>query len=41
MLQEALYDANGKYVPLATGVQNIYAKDSNSTAIIFETSLRF
>jgi predicted porin len=41
MLQEGLYDAGGKYVPLATGVQNIYAKDSNSTALIFETSLKF
>ena len=40
-VQEALYDANGKYVPLASGAQNIYAKDSNSTALIFETSLRF
>jgi predicted porin len=41
MLQEALYDAGGKYVPLPGGVQNIYAKDSNSTALIFETSIRF
>ncbi|MDB5363299.1 MAG: porin [Rhodospirillales bacterium] len=41
MLQEALYDANGKYVPLAGGVQNIYAKNSNSTALIFETAIRF
>ena len=41
MLQEALYDANGKYVPLASGAQNVFAKDANSTALIFETSLRF
>jgi len=41
MLQEAIYDANGAYVPLSTGVQNIYAKSANSTALIFETSLRF
>jgi len=41
MIQEAIYDAGGKYVPLTGGVQNIYAKDSNSTALIFETSLRF
>jgi len=41
IVQEALYDAGGKYVPLASGVQNIYAKDSNSTALIFMTSLRF
>jgi len=40
-VQEALYDAGGKYVPLASGAQNIYAKDSNSTALIFETSLKF
>jgi len=40
-VQEALYDAGGKYVPLATGAQNIYSKDSNSTAIVFETSLKF
>jgi len=51
LLQEAIYDANGKYVPLAgsyssaaTGVaanNNVFAKDSNSTALIFETSIRF
>ena len=51
LLQEAIYDANGKYVPLvgsfssaATGVaanNNVYAKDANSTALIFETSIRF
>ena len=41
MLQEALYDANGAYVPLTGGVQNIYAKDSNSTTLIFETSIKF
>jgi len=40
-VQEALYDAGGAYVPLASGAQNIYAKDSNSTALIFETSLKF
>ena len=40
-VQEALYDAGGGYVPLTGGVQNIYAKDSNSTAVIFETSIRF
>ena len=33
--------AGGAYVPLASGLQNIYAKDSNSTAVIFETSIRF
>jgi outer membrane protein OmpU len=41
MVQEALYSANGAYVPLAGGVQNVFAKSSNSTALIFETSLRF
>jgi predicted porin len=51
MVQEALYDAGGAYVPLAgsfssatTGVaanNNVYAKNSNSTALIFETSIRF
>jgi len=50
MIQEALYDANGAYIPTtgsfapSAGVaanNNIYAKDSNSTAIIFETSIRF
>ena len=51
MLQEALYDAGGAYVPVlgtsyarSFGVSannNIYAKDSNSTALIFETSIRF
>lgn len=50
MVQEALYDANGAYVP-TTGTyaktlgvsanNNIYAKDSNSTALIFETSIKF
>jgi len=64
MLQEAIYDANGAYVPgvgtgtngangyspgsVATGTytgvagnNNIYAKSSTSTALIFETSIRF
>jgi hypothetical protein len=50
MVQEAIYDANGAYVPTTgtfaqtAGVaanNNIYAKDSNSTALIFETSIRF
>jgi len=41
MVQEALYDAGGKYIPLTGGVQNVFAKDSNSTGLIFETSIRF
>ena len=50
MLQEALYDANGAYVPTTgtfaqnagvAGNNNVFAKDSNSTALIFETSIRF
>jgi predicted porin len=50
MIQEALYDANGAYIPTTgtfaqtSGVaanNNVFAKDSNSTAIIFETSIRF
>jgi len=57
MVQEAIYDANGAYVPTTgtfspgsnaagtfTGVaanNNIYAKSSTSTALIFETSIRF
>ncbi|HLZ65779.1 MAG TPA: porin [Aliidongia sp.] len=52
MIQQESYDANGKYVPLtgssfssaATGVaanNNVYAKGYDSTAIIFETSIRF
>ena len=50
MVQEALYDAGGAYIP-TTGTfaktlgvsanNNIYAKDSNSTAVIFETSIKF
>ena len=50
MVQEALYDAGGAYIP-TTGAftrsfgvsanNNIYAKDSNSTAFIFETSIKF
>jgi len=50
MLQEALYDAGGAYIPTTgsfaknigiSANNNIYAKDSNSTALIFETSIRF
>jgi predicted porin len=50
MIQEAIYDANGAYIPTTGGFatnsgvpanNNIYAKDSNSTALIFETSIRF
>ena len=50
MVQEALYDAGGAYIPttgtFATnagvpGNNNVFAKDSNSTALIFETSIRF
>ena len=50
MVQEAIYDANGPYIPTTgsfaqsggvAGNNNIYAKDSNSTAVIFETSIRF
>ena len=41
MLQEAVYDANGRYIPLPGGVQNVYAKSTNTTAVIFETSIRF
>jgi predicted porin len=50
LVQEALYDAGGDYVP-ATGSfartagisanNNIFAKNSNSTAVIFMTSIRF
>ena len=50
MVQEALYDANGAYIPTtgsfatSSGVaanNNIFARNSNSTAVIFETSIRF
>lgn len=52
MIQQEIYDQNGKYVPLttggfssaATGVaanNNVFAKGFNSTAVIFETSIRF
>ena len=52
MIQQENYDANGKYVPLtgssfstaATGVaanNNVFAKGFDSTALIFETSIRF
>ena len=51
MIQQENYDPNGKYVPLAgpatpivTGVpanNNVFAKGFNSTALIFETSIRF
>jgi predicted porin len=50
MVQEALYDAGGAYIPTTgsfartLGVSandNVYAKSSDSTALIFETSIRF
>jgi len=51
-VQEALYDAGGAYIPAATGAgsarsfgvpgnNNIYAKSSDSTALVFETSIKF
>jgi hypothetical protein len=50
MVQEALYDAGGAYIPTTgsfaktlgvAGNNNIYAKSSDSTALIFETSIKF
>ena len=51
VIQQTIYDANGKYVPSgasfapgAGGVpanNNVYAKDFNATALIMETSFRF
>jgi predicted porin len=51
MIQQEDYDPNGKYVPLTgsfstatTGVAantNVYSKAFDSTALIFETSIRF
>ena len=51
MIQQENYDQNGAYVPLAgpatpitTGVpanNNVFAKGFNSTALIFETAIRF
>jgi hypothetical protein len=51
MIQEEDYDAGGRYVPLTTGLaagntgvpanNNVFAKSFDSTALIFETSIRF
>jgi len=41
ILQAADYDAAGRYIPLASGAQNVYAKSADSTALIFTTSLKF
>ncbi|HLZ65729.1 MAG TPA: porin [Aliidongia sp.] len=51
MIQQENYDANGKYVPLTSGLapagtgvaanNNVFAKGFDSTAVIFETSIRF
>ena len=41
IVQQEDYDPNGKYIALSGGASNVYAKGFDSTALIFETQLKF